>query len=248
MLVGPNPAYGRKHGLKWGGDRWVVDDTPQNPNADLERQAAELALEQRRWEFEQQRRSEDKPAGDPANLRTLMQEARQAMADQRQKRAAAEQIAREMSDEEVSASGRPWRWDGNQMQYTDTPEESRRLARSAAVRDKQQGEANMRRERAMLQTLRNSQGMALEAEREKRRKTGQGGPLMRKELEGRIQRQQLAQRFRAGQAAPIPPQDAGTPYGGGRWEAMYQELISMGMDPDEALQQAQGMAGDVARG
>jgi hypothetical protein len=38
----PNKAYGDAYGLEWDGRQWVK----ANPNADLERQAMELELEQ----------------------------------------------------------------------------------------------------------------------------------------------------------------------------------------------------------
>lgn len=50
MAVGPNPAYGKKHGLEWAGDRWAMPKA--NPNQDLERQALELELERRRRDME----------------------------------------------------------------------------------------------------------------------------------------------------------------------------------------------------
>jgi hypothetical protein len=85
-----------------------------------------------------------------------MQEARRAMAEQRQQQAAAEQIAREMSDEEITSSGRPWRWDGNQMQYTDTEAERVRLERQKRqVMEQDQVNAG-RRARAARQEARNS--------------------------------------------------------------------------------------------
>jgi hypothetical protein len=44
----PNKAYGDAYGLEWDGRQWVK----ANPNADLERQAMELELEQRRQDME----------------------------------------------------------------------------------------------------------------------------------------------------------------------------------------------------
>jgi len=208
----PNPAYGEAMGLEWDGQQWVK----KNPMADLEREAAELALQQKRLELEQAKNS---PTGGP-DLRELMAEARQAMKDQRQQRAYAEQLAREMSDEEIAASGRPWRWDGNQMQYTDTPEEERRLERNRAQASKQQGDANRRREQRMRQMLKNSREIAFVAQAEKEHGR-QGRVLANHALQqghgplsmDRKRAAEEVRRFAPGRAQPIPPQDDGTPYG-----------------------------------
>ena len=43
-LTVPNPAFGKFHGMEWNGDSWV--NLP--PNADLEREAMEIQLEEMR--------------------------------------------------------------------------------------------------------------------------------------------------------------------------------------------------------
>lgn len=47
----PNMEWGEQHGYDWDGQKWVK----RNPNQDLERKAAEMALEQARWRMEQEK-------------------------------------------------------------------------------------------------------------------------------------------------------------------------------------------------
>lgn len=102
-----------------------------------------------------------------------------------------------------------------------------------------------RSEQHMTQMLKNNRGMALQSEREKRRETGVSGPLMREDLQDRIQRKNMAAQFKAyasGQSKVAPPGIAqpSSPQGQGgdaSKQAMYWQLVDGGMEPAQASDQ-----------
>ena len=105
-----------------------------------------------------------------------------------------------------------------------------------------------RSEQHMTQMLKNSRGMALQAERDKHRETGVSGPLMREDLQDRIQRKNMAAQFKAytsgqskvpppGMAQPIQAQGRDDPYGGPSKQEMYWQLVDGGMAPAQASDQ-----------
>lgn len=110
-----------------------------------------------------------------------------------------------------------------------------------------------RRNKARQEMANARRGMALQAERDKKRKTGKSGPLMQEE--NRRRSENLARsttgaaadfkayasgkRASPGMAQPIQPQDTGTPYGGRSESDMYWEMVDAGQDPVVAQARAQ---------
>lgn len=182
------------------------------------------------------------PELDPSERRLMAAGLAREYSQERQ--AAARELARGPAAEAPDPS-REWKWDGNKYEYTDTPEYQARQSAMQASLQSREAEQARRRERQQIQMLKNSRGMALQAEREKHRETGVSGPLMREDLQDRIQRQNMAAQFKAytsgqskvpppGMAQPKQPQSQGTPYGGPSQQDMYWQLVNSGMDPAQA--------------
>jgi hypothetical protein len=203
-------------GLEWDGSQWVK----KNPNADLERQAAELELRRQQWQFDQMTKD---GGGSPQapDIRKLIEEQRRQMDQDDQMRKVAEMLANEQRGRDVLASGEEWRWDGNKIvPLTDDYKQSQKAAgrKQAAERDRQ----------AVAQQ--NRQAAAGNA-----RSTAVGGSDKRiGPVTGVDDR---GNRIGPGSAQPIPPQDTGTPYG-----ELLGELVDQDGDGiDDRLRPAPGL-------
>jgi hypothetical protein len=190
--IGPNPAFGAAMGLEWDGSQWVK----KNPNADLERQAAELELRRQQWQFDQMTKD---GGGSPQapDLRKLIEEQRRQMDQDDQMRKVAEMLANEQRGRDVLASGEEWRWDGNKIVPLD---DKYRQSQKAAGRKQAAERDNFLIEQENRRSVAGN-----------RRSTADGGSGKRiGPVTGVDER---GNRIGPGAAQPIPPQDTGTPYG-----------------------------------
>lgn len=133
-------------------------------------------------------------------------------------------------------------WDGNKFVDTGTPAYREAVDSRQAQRTVADDERARNVERVRMQQAKARQGMALEAERQKKRKTGVTGPLMRQARQDDMLARERASQFDLyaqgkskvappGMAQPAQPAGQGTPYQAPDAQAMYWEMVQRGAEP-----------------
>lgn len=148
----------------------------------------------------------------------------------------------ELTKPKQQAMGPGQAWDGNKFVDTGTAayQEASDARRAHRVVADEERARNV--ERVRMQQSKARQGMALEAERQKKRKTGVTGPLTRQARQDEMQARQQAEQFKLysqgkskvpppGMAQPIQPPGQGTPLVGPNKQEMYWRLVDDGEDP-----------------
>lgn len=132
VVMAPNLEWGKRNGWVWNGTEWVRADQAEGPSPVVNRpmpsrRPSNLAPVAAGGP---QKLPPDAPPEDA--IRALIEAGRTQIAQGSDIGKASEQLVAEAEGQAVLDSGRPWKWNGNTYEYTDTPEAAAKQEQSQA--------------------------------------------------------------------------------------------------------------------